>query len=155
MLAFTRSRFLSVIVCGILVCFFQAGCGGKTGPRFYKITGTISYKGKPVSGASISFIPQDKSARPARGTTDEKGQYRLTTLDPGDGVVAGKHSVAIALRAPYDGPKPAHVGGAYDEELQDLGKPLIPEKYFSPLTSQLMAEVTDGGKLVVDFELKD
>ncbi|MDZ4689060.1 MAG: hypothetical protein SH850_28630 [Planctomycetaceae bacterium] len=117
-----------------------------------KVTGRITFNGQPLPQAKISFIPLGEKLRPAMGTTDEQGRYVLTTYDPGDGAVIAKHRVAVQARAAFTGKVPSHLGGAYLEEQEDKGEPLIPMKYFSPETSELQADVVKS-RSDLDFEL--
>ncbi len=114
-----------------MILAMVAGCADGDRPELLRVSGTITYRGKPLAGARISFIPADTSSRPAMAVTDQKGRYQLTTYDSFDGAVAGKHAVAIALRAPYDGPKPAHAGKRFGRRVRrsrqaaDSGKILL------------------------------
>ncbi|QDV36685.1 hypothetical protein ElP_46140 [Tautonia plasticadhaerens] len=128
------------------------GCGEDRG--LVPVTGTVTYNGEPVAGGEILFTPQDGS-HAARGPLDDSGRYRLGTYGPRDGAVTGMHDVAVILRGP-DKPVPeARKGQMMEEDMQGSGDPLIPERYFSPLTSGLTAEVTDDGSNEFDFTLTD
>ena len=119
------------------------------------VTGTVTYNGKPVADASIVFLPKTKDTRAAVAVTDASGYYSLNTSGELAGAIVGPFQVSIVARAPYDGPVPEGVSPAYAKELyQNEGKPLIPEKYFSPQTSGLTADVKPGDNRF-DFELKD
>jgi len=72
-----------------------SGCGTKSGPRVYPVTGTVLYEGKPVLGAVVAFRGEG-ATRIATGTTDAQGRFKLTTYNSGDGTVAGKHKVTIS-----------------------------------------------------------
>lgn len=76
-----------------------SGCGGSSGrPDLVKVQGTVTFKGSPVEGATVTFfaVKSDKSSRNANGTTDSSGRFKLTTYDTNDGVIPGEHSVSIA-----------------------------------------------------------
>ena len=130
-----------------------AGCGPKR-PPLAKVEGTVTYKGKPVVGAAIAFLPEQQGLMSGRGKTDDKGHYVLETYDPGDGAIVGKHQVVLSLRGPSKPLRP-DLGEAAAEVLKEMGPPLIPKKYFAPETSGLTREVVEGKKNVFDFELKD
>jgi hypothetical protein len=141
------------------VSLFVLGCGGKDGrPVLAKVSGTIQYKGKPLAGASISFLPQQAGIRSALGVTDEQGHYRLWTYDPDDGAPVGQHQVTISLRGPgqklkLDPSVQTKYGAAYYEQLGEVGPLLIPAKYVDPKTSGFTAEVVAKRNNVFDFEL--
>ncbi len=133
------------------------GCGGSgpSGPLLGEVAGVVTYKGQPLAQASVTFFPTEPGARPAVGVTDGSGRYRLATSGQQSGALTGPCQVAILLRAPYDGPVPDGMSPAYaKEQFQNLGKPLIPEKYFSAQTSGLTADVKPG-RNVHDFQLLD
>lgn len=144
------------------------GCSGRTNdkwrqmlPPTYAARGTLTYKGKPLEGATVAFHPREgatASRRVAAGRTDSAGRFTLTTVKPRDGAVAGEYLVTVtkttavvpgAVAAPRDengafpmGPDPS------------FAKPLIPEKYFSPATSGFSAEIKPTGRNEFSFSLQ-
>jgi hypothetical protein len=141
----------------VLVASLSLGCGssGKPGPAMGDVSGTVRYRGKPVANASVVFLPKTPDTRAAAVTTDADGDYRLSTYGVNDGAVVGSFQVSIVARAPYDGPVPEGMSSAYAKEVfQNSGQPVIPERYFSPNTSGLTAEVKPGAN-VFDFPLPD
>ena len=66
------------------------GCGDGR-PKTIQVTGTVTYRGKPVQGAHVTFTPQGN--RSASGETDAEGRFTLLSFAPGDGAVAGEHVV--------------------------------------------------------------
>ena len=101
----------------------------------------------------IMFYPDQ--GRPALGTIDADGSYRLTTFTSGDGAPTGHYRVTIhAMRV---------TGGShaktFDEELRGGGSSgptkvewLVPEEYSRPETTPLRAEVTRDSK-TINFDL--
>jgi hypothetical protein len=109
-------------------------------PAVAPASGTVTWRGQPVAGASVVFMP--KGSRPASGTTDSEGHYQLSTFGQADGATLGAHTVTITKRTPIsDAP--------YAPERSD-----IPEKYASLVTSGLKAEVTGAGPNQFDFALE-
>ncbi|AWM39309.1 hypothetical protein GobsT_23870 [Gemmata obscuriglobus] len=133
----------------------SSGCGGPKGVPVAKVRGTVTYRGKPVAKASVSFIPETPGTVPALATTDENGAYSLSTYGTGDGAPVGPCRVAISLTGPSP-PLPEHLAKAEAaaETLRMPGKPLIPKAYFSPETSRLKADVVAGKNNVFDFDLQ-
>ncbi|OJW22550.1 MAG: hypothetical protein BGO49_00760 [Planctomycetales bacterium 71-10] len=129
-----------------------AGCGGE--PGLVKVTGKITYKGQPVAKGNVYFTPE-KGGRAAESPLDSSGSYRLGTFDTGDGAYVGPYQVSVVSRG-EDKAKPTgkKAKAVMEEDLQGTGDPLIPKKYFSPETSQLKADVPEGGGNF-DFELTD
>ena len=110
--------------------------------------------------------------RLALGTTDDAGNYQLTTFEPNDGAIIGTHAVTVSIYASEPnanilGPEPAAGGKANSQSIEDAmkrsvqqiekaekAKPRIPPKYAERRTSDLRKEVVDGEN-VIDLELKD
>ncbi len=146
----------AAIVAGLsLLVSLPLGCGSATGVPVAKTRGTITYRGKAVAKASISFIPEKVGTVPALATTDENGNYTLSTHGNKDGAPVGPCRVAISLTGASP-PLPEHLAKAEAaaETMRMPGKPLIPKKYFSPDTSELKVEVLAGKDNVFDFALE-
>jgi hypothetical protein len=77
------------------------------------VTGKVSKGGQPVSGATVTFLPQGTDGRAATGTTDASGVYNLTTFESGDGALPGSYKVMITKFAGAATPAPA--GGSAAE----------------------------------------
>ncbi len=133
------------------------GCGGPTtGEKTYKVTGTVTYKGKPVNGAALAFVPE--KGRPAAGKTDALGKFTLATFKPGDGAVAGTHKVTIAPAPASDDeppPMPGMPGYEQWQKEQEKKQSALPAKYADPSQSKLNAKVEPGGKNEFSFDLTD
>lgn len=112
------------------------GCGSSSGalPSLIPVKGKVTYKGQPVTKGRIQFEP-DGYGRPASGSLQADGTFELTTLKPGDGVVAGEHRVSIV------------------ELDKSLAKDRALKKYGSPNSSKLTAEVSPE-KTEFTFDLK-
>jgi hypothetical protein len=98
------------------------------------VKGKVTYKGQPVAKGVIQFEP-DGYGRKARGQLQSDGTFELTTLKPGDGVVAGEHRISLS------------------ELDKSLAKDRALRKYASPNPSRLTAEVSPGKTQFV-FDLK-
>lgn len=97
------------------------------------------------------FLP-DRGGRPASGLTDAQGNYRLTTYQPMDGALVGKHRVTITKQELPSLPETP--SGSPSPTPPDSSDPhwLTPERYARAETSGLMAEVKPGTNQF-DFEL--
>lgn len=139
----------------LLACAVSTGCQRDTTPLMGHVTGIITDQGKPLVKARVTFQPTMKGTQAAIGVTDVAGKYSLSTFGQNDGAIVGPCKVAIELRAPYEGKLPESMGAAVAAaEFANQGKPLIPEKYFSPENSGLSAEVKPG-RNTFDFSLRD
>jgi len=101
----------------LLIAFFVVATGCDDGKlKTYPVTGTITYKGEPVVGATVAFSP--KVAGEGDGgfaLTDERGVYQLQTTQGrvGAGTTPGEYFVTITKvemvgtgtfrNDPYDG----------------------------------------------------
>ena len=136
-------RTLSNLVLLALIILLSSGCGD-SGPELAPVSGTVLLDGKPVEGASVTFMPA-AGGRPATGTTNASGEFQLTTFKEQDGALVGDHSVTITL-----------VKRLYWEGMttdQEKVKWLIPKRYGRVETSELHATVPCPEDRVT-FELK-
>ena len=174
-----KSMVLRVGMLGLLAGLLVA-CGCQKGPKTpptYPVSGKVTYKGEPVEGATVSFLPSAEGGQAASGVTDASGQYKLTSFKKDDGAVAGQYKVAIAKykdepaeeeaaggsaaggddseEYPEDYTEP--VGGAEgdDEDTGGEAESLLPAKYADPNASGLQATVTEQGPNNFDFALED
>jgi hypothetical protein len=123
-----------------LLLVVLAGCGGG-GPKIVKVSGTLSYKGKPVTNASLDFMPEH--GRPSWGKTDEAGRFTLSYDRTREGAVVGKHKVSVKMR-------PTTVE---EQKAVMMGKrpPMSPEMVtffdkYSPQKSKLEVQIDDNTK---------
>lgn len=130
------ASLLSLFV--IMMCL--NGCG-PSGPVVIPVSGVITLDGKPVENAAVMFVSAS-GGRPAAGSTNANGEYKLTTFADDDGCVLGKHRVSITLN------RVEGSGGTNTPEGAVSGSGLIktiwiiPEKYSDPTTSGLTEEIS-------------
>jgi hypothetical protein len=139
--------FVAILLLGALT----AGCGGTS--KTAAVGGRVTYKGKPVPNANVSFTPTEGDSRAAEGLTDSDGRFTLRTFATNDGALPGKYRISVIARGPNRLPKAGETGSGMPGEMMP-GDPTIPLKYFTPDTSGLTHEVTRGSNRV-DLELKD
>lgn len=147
--------FLLAAVLGLCV-----GCGSRDPriPPLAKATGVVTYKGEPLSGATITFVSvlQDKGYHPGIGSTNEHGEFRIRTYNL-DGAVVGSHKVSVVAlddaSANVD-PKTGKELTMYDPKWKPPAS-LIPRRYGDPEKSTLTAEVESGVDNPFVFELED
>lgn len=134
----------------------MAGCGDDGYGRRHPVYGTVSHKGEPVERGRITFTPTDPEGRVASGEIRD-GSYELTTVDPGDGALAGSYKVSVTAVEVDDSEVLANAGGGVGNQMdvikaQQAAVPLIPAKYQLADTSGLTAEVEEGSN-EIDFDL--
>jgi hypothetical protein len=151
------------------LCVF-VGCGGEEGIKgLVNATGTVTYQGTSVDGATIMFTPVGEG-HAASGRTDATGKFQLTTMRANDGALPGKYKVTVSKSESLDpasqitaeemaqmvaGGKGAPAGPTAGKGKASGMKYHVPKKYANPAESDLTAEVTDGGTNDFTFELVD
>ena len=91
----TYHHFFSTIVLLVLIPFI-AGCGGSSGPKTYRVEGTVTHNGAPVEWASVAFQPDDSTGTSAGGRTDASGKYTLMASFGGEGTTPGTYTVTLS-----------------------------------------------------------
>jgi hypothetical protein len=120
-----------------------AGCT----PGFGDISGKVTYKGKPVAGATIMFYDVANNSVPA--IVDADGNYKV------EKVAAGTAKIAILVPIPIVFASPTGKGGGtFSTDKPALTPPKIPAKYSNPEQSGLTYEVKKGPQ-TKDFALGD
>lgn len=153
---YTRPFLLAAVT---LLCF---GCSSEKldRPPLYKVSGVVTYKGEPVTGADITFVNEGRSAF---GRTNDKGEYKLTTFSSNDGAVEGKHSVSI-VQIPIVAPTAAlpdveseayQPPGIGEATMPEGPKSTLPKKYADVASSGLVGVVNKEGDNVINFDLTD
>lgn len=129
-----------------------SGCGGP--PPLYPTAGTVTFKGVPVAGANVTFLPREADGEAAVAVTDAAGRFEMTTGIRGSGARQGKYTVLIAkLDLPAGKPEEA--------AKQSLGmalKPhdLLPPRYTDPNQTPFKdVDVPSGGKTDFVFALQE
>ena len=117
--------------------------GCDVSPRPVPVTGLVTYGGMPVAGAQVMFTPA--TGRPAEGTTDEQGKFKLTTTESGDGALPGAHQVTIVKMARREGADPNDPYAIMDN--------VLPIKYAK--AGNLSAQVQSQGNNDITFSLTD
>lgn len=134
-----------------------AGCeGADSGTVIEKVVpaeGILTYQGRPLEGYRVTLLPTD-GRRPAVGTSDAQGRFRLGTNAEGDGAPPGKHPAAIVWVPPQPAGEPGQE--IIIDNPAQLPKPKvrIPDKYGDPQTSGLEIEIPPRGTKDLRIDLK-
>ena len=78
---------------GLIGLVLLVGCNSASVSGTVPVGGKVTYKGAPVEGAIITFVPEGKG-RTATATTDAGGVFSLTTVDA-SGAMPGKYKVTV------------------------------------------------------------
>jgi hypothetical protein len=122
-----------------LILLMAAGCGGGDTEPLSEVRGQVFFRGKPLEGGTIVFVPDPTRGGGggplARAEIQSDGRYRLSTGDR-PGAVAGWHRVTVATAAP---------AGSTANALSD--------RYRDPETSGQCHEVKPGQENTIDLHL--
>ena len=137
-----------VALIAMMVIAATVGCGRADMGR---VAGVVTFGGKPVADAVVSFRPKNRPM--AAGRTDATGRFTLNTYSKGDGVVKGVNRVSIEpwTPAPEAVPEP----GQDPRPWKDLERADIPKKFRQEETSGLTVEVIAGKRNEFNFELAE
>lgn len=143
----------------VLSMVVAAGCGGASDdkwsqdrPKTVPVTGVVTYKGSPVEGAQINFVPASPTDSAAYATTQGDGSFQLTTFDTGDGAVPGSYKVTVNKRTVETIPNAQDPNGP-PQGVKETSH--LPEKYGKSTSTDLQFDVTESGLKGVTLELKD
>jgi hypothetical protein len=135
---------------GLLGLLFLVGC--TKGPVLdnavpvHPVTGTVTFNGKPMNGAIVTFNPlnpTDKFSPSPSGVANAEGVYKLTTYNTADGAPVGEYLVTLYW--------PGQRRGLPNEE-GDLPPDQLKEAYANKKTSKLRGKV-EAKDNVVDFTI--
>jgi hypothetical protein len=142
-----------------------AGCGGQ---HLTKVSGTVTYKGKPAKNATVFFSP-DGGGITGAATTDGQGKYTLG-CNLGIGVPPGPYSVKIKSKVepvqqtdPMAGLEPgspeyaeayqrAREGGRSSAYKTKAPDDAIPAKYETGEELKAVVDNTDSQEINFDLE---
>jgi len=152
-----KLRMVKYAVLGAAALVTCTGCYFKPSrPPTYRVTGTVTMKGKPLADARVVFVPVDGATgrESAAGIADANGKYSLTTYVAGDGAQPGEYGVKVGLyeiKKPTKEEQQAHMRTLEEEQkmaFPDSDKPippaknLLPKKYESEQTSGISHTVS-------------
>lgn len=137
----------------VSLCILTMGCGGSSRAKTVGVTGVLLLDGAPVPDARIRFVPSNPDGRTAIGDTDAAGKFKLSTFEPGDGIIPGEYDADVTSKVP--------AGNAVDTS--DMAAKIasvepkdgsVPEKYKDVKTSQLHYTFTEqDNERVVEVKL--
>jgi len=125
----------------------MVGCGPPAGPTLYPVSGKVTFEGKAVTPAMVTYSPDSEKGHVSNiapsGQVDADGNYTLMTEDKA-GAPKGWYKVMINTNVmPKEMPKDGKMSKA-------IG---IPAKYSSVTGTTLSIEVTEAGT-PAQYELK-
>jgi hypothetical protein len=166
-----NGKLAAVSTAMVGLCVLLAGCSGSDRPATAPVRGQVRYAGRPIANATVAFLCPG-APRLAVGTTDQNGNYQLTTYEENDGAIIGTHVVTVNLYASESeanalGSDSSASGQSTSKSIEEAMKRTvkqiekaekaklpIPTKYSDRRTSDLQKEVVDGEN-VIDIDLID
>ncbi len=130
-----------------LVLCWVSGCGGaaKDSPTLGEASGIVLLDKQPLPHATITFYPE--KGPPAVGHSDETGAFRMT-LNGANGACVGPNQVTVSVtNGPY---VPPPMDG---NEMKQLPKSVLPKKYGSVESTDIMINIPKEGRKDLTIEL--
>jgi hypothetical protein len=154
-----------LFACSFAVFLFGCKKAADNRPARVRATVTVTYRGAPVEGATVTLHPSTPDGKPAFGRTDAQGRAVLGTFDTGDGAIPGDYGVTVVKMeggqqggetAPTEiGAMPANTPGGPPVPQTSGPKHLLPAKYADVNTSGLRFTVSPTGDNNFTADLQD
>jgi hypothetical protein len=144
-----RTAIHRIVMLGAVVVAAVAS-GGCTGDKVATVSGTVTYKGKPLPGGTITFLSEDRT-RQEMAPIKADGSYTAAAVPTGKVLVgvqpAGKKMSAVIKGETKDLSKPPKDSGAASSAPTTAGEYVnIPAYLHSPATSKIALDVDTNSK---------
>jgi hypothetical protein len=153
------SRWLAILV---ITC----GCAKSVKlPPTVPVSGTVTYNGQPLEGATVTFMPADRTTgKTASGISDAQGNFEMETFVAGavkaKGALAGDYQVTIAKLSQVSMLAPKYMEGGTTptgsvgmKDSPEQAKIVIPADYANPEKSGFKASVKASDNQPFTFAL--
>lgn len=138
---------------GLFCLALLVGCYSASISGTVPVSGKVTYKGAPVVGAIITFVPEG-NGRTATATSVENGLFSLTTVDA-RGAMPGKYKVTVEKIEFGQGGTSSMEAASTGSATEGQTKHLLPKKYSDVGSTPLAIEVLSGGKEDIDLAIVD
>lgn len=138
------------------------GCGSSkpVGPALVPAEGVVTFKDKPLIGATVFFYPENREGASCGGNTDETGKFKLWTNGKG-GASPGRYRVTVQCYTKKDG-SPLVItqedrnNGVDEGQLiaSGLAKLGVPPKYLNRDTTTLNVEIMPTNSSPIQIAMK-
>jgi hypothetical protein len=146
---FAFSRAFGVLASTTAMVLVVVGCGD--GPTLVPVSGVVTLDGKPLEGATLSFIPAPGNAisTPGSDATGPTGNFKMS-FNGRAGLAPGKYSVLVSKAEEVSNPSkkvpPEFAKASFEKMLMGATKETIPAQ-------KLTREVEVPPEGVTDFDL--
>jgi carboxypeptidase family protein len=138
---------------GLIGLALLVGCNSGSVSGTVPVSGKVTYKGAPVEGAIVTFVPEGKG-RTATATTRAGGVFSLTTVDA-SGAMPGKYKVTVDKVEYGPGGSSSMEAAASGNAAERQAKRVLPAKYAEAASTPLAMEIPTGGKKDIGLSLVD
>ena len=122
----------------------MSGCSDVGGAGRVPVTGNIKLDGKPLAGASVTFIGTGTTpSLGGVGITDQAGNFSVSHFRAGEGLEPGEYKVTVSKLVLSDG-SPIPPGTLSIAELST--REMVPRRYNDFNNTMLQAKVKEGGE---------
>ena len=124
----------------------SSGCGG-SGLPLIPVSGVVTLDGQPVVDAMLTFLPESAAGHSGHAVIDAEGNYSVTTIDPGDGLLAGKYKVVVYPPKLFDDEerKKKQAGSRRRNAAKPPADPAaVPARYSDPGKTELTLTVAES-----------
>jgi hypothetical protein len=140
----TVNCFRAASLLGLTVAI--AGCGCASQVPTHKVSGQVTFKGKPLTTGVVVFHHADDRMPMAKGDIQSDGSFALSTYRPGDGAAAGSYQVTVHAFTPGHGVE------GQDADYRPP-QPIVPVKYTRIDQTTLTATV-EPRENVINLDVK-
>lgn len=131
---------------GLFALLLLSGCG-PSGPERIDISGTVSYKGKPVEDGALELIPT--GGGPMQPVSVKDGKFTAT----GEyGVLVGDYKVVFHSYAVRANKNPEQAGGDFPSMQPQIE--VLPKNYSSEASTETMSLKKGMGSAEFTYDLK-
>jgi hypothetical protein len=140
----------------ILFVLLFAGCQPKGAVIVTEATGVVTLDGKPLEGATVSFVPTTDGLRDSASLSDANGKFVLMTAGATkNGAMPGEYDVFVEKRIAVDDAgnpivekpvDPSVPMGAGPVQEMPKFKSIVPQKYHDKSKPLFHINVEKGGK---------
>jgi hypothetical protein len=108
---FVYSQMIFLIITGLITV---GGCQNVEKFPLAQVEGTVLCEGNSVAFVTVYFVPVEEGTsaiigKSGQAITKQDGTFRLSTYQPNDGAVIGKHTVRVGTSSSTDPTCPAEL----------------------------------------------
>lgn len=147
-------RAFGAVASSAAMILVPAGCND--GPTLVPVSGAVTLDGKPLEGATLSFVPLPGNPVSTAGTdaTGPDGNFRMT-YDGRAGLAPGKYSVAVSKmeedRSSGKQVPEVFAKASFEKQLMGLTKETIPPQ---KLSREVVVPEGGATDFALDFKSK-